>query len=246
MVELLLVIATMSLSGCGHLDVRLEACTSASISDDSVTLDTSLTLPGDETTDSGTDDADTTEDLGACMQRQTGLECWTVTAPPEASIAPVTLADIANFRPAVGEHYTQPRGWAVVSLPTNVVSSARPQTVDGVLLGAPATVRFTPTRWTWDYGDGTQRTTRSGGDAWENLRLREFDHTGTSHVFQNRGRYEVSLRVDFAAEYRIGDGTWTAIEGLLTVVAPPVSVTVVRASTVLVDADCTRKRSVGC
>ncbi|NYF11209.1 hypothetical protein HDC94_002365 [Leifsonia sp. AK011] len=239
--------------GCGDLGFDLSLCTSGSIGSDSVTLDGTLTAPGtdpdtesDRTVDVDGGDSDGDPNT-FCMDRVGDLTCWSVTPPTEAATAPITLADIAQFRPVVGDHVMEPDGWAVAGLPANVWSGASVHSVDGTLLGGAATVRFTPVAWRWDYGDGSRATLATGGSPWTTTGGREFSATPTSHVFAREGTFGVTLTVDFRAEYRVGSGGWIPIAGTLAVPAPTVQVTVARASTVLVQGACSaRPRAPGC
>jgi len=249
--ELLIAIVLLALSG-GGCDLgaqELGHCISGSISGDNVTLDGSYTSPGDNgnksddawsegstvNVDGGDNDGDPNT---FCMDRVGELICWSVTPPAEAGVAPVTLADIAQFRPEVGTRAMEPSGWTTVGLPTNFVSAASVHSVDGTLLGGPASVRFTPVAWHWDYGDGSQATLASGGRLWRELGGTEFSPTPTSHAFTRTGTYSVALTIEFRTEYRVGSAGWTSIAGTLPVTAEPLEVTVVRATTVLVDEAC--------
>ena len=242
-----------SVNTCDAATIRDGLCTSGSIGTDSVTLDGTFTTPGTER-DSDSDPSveveggDSDSDPNTfCMDRVGELTCWSVTPPADPGTAPVTLADIAQFRAEVGAHAMEPDGWAVAGLPANVWSEASVHSVDGTLLGGAATVRFTPVAWHWDYGDGSHATLTTGGGRWATMGGREFSRTPTSHVFAREGTYTVSLSVDFRAEYRVGSGSWTPIAGTLAAPATPLGVTVARASTVLVAGACTdRPRSPGC
>lgn len=146
----------------------------------------------------------------------------------------VTMSDIAAFRPTAASHGMEPNGWAVIGLPANFFSSGSPVIRSGTLLGGPAEVRFTPVSWSWDYGDGSRRTTATPGRAWRT----EFDETATTHVFEQRGTYVVTLVVQYRAEWRVAGGPWVPVSGILSLPAPPQRVLVIGARTVLVDKDC--------
>lgn len=160
---------------------------------------------------------------------------------------PVTLSDIASFRPVTGGAGMEPDGWTVTGLDTNFYSAAGPHVVDGELLGFAASVRFTPRAWHWAYGDGATRTTTTPGASWAALGVAEFDPTATSHVYAASGTFTIDLSVEFGAEYRVGDEAWTAIEGALSVPAARFTATAGSARTVLVARDClVNPRGPGC
>ena len=160
---------------------------------------------------------------------------------------PITLDDIASFRPAVGTNMMEPNGWMVVGLPANFHATTATHVVDGTLLGFPASVRFTPVSWRWTYGDGSSRASATGGATWAALGLPEFEPTATSHVFDVPGTFTIQLTVSFAAEYRFGGSTWVPIAGTLAVASNPIVATAGDAQTVLVARDClANPRGIGC
>lgn len=151
---------------------------------------------------------------------------------------PITLADIAAFRPQAVAVTAEPDGWALRGVPANFVADARQHVVPGTLLGAQADVRFTPVSWRWDYGDGSARTTTTGGATWAALGQRNFTPTATSHVYGERGTVTVSGSVTYRAEYRFGGSAWGPVVGLLSVSTPSQNLLVSAASTVLVADRC--------
>ena len=151
----------------------------------------------------------------------------------------VRVSDLANFPAAVPGQGMEPSGWAITGLPANFLAQASVHVRSGLLLGFPAEVRFTPTRFHWDLGDGTAIDAATAGARWTALGLPEFSDTATSHVFRVTGRHTVVLSVVYSAEYRAGSLPWRPVEGTLTIAAAPLTVVVSTASTVLVGQDCT-------
>ncbi|MCU1543574.1 MAG: uncharacterized protein JWM50_1439, partial [Microbacteriaceae bacterium] len=150
----------------------------------------------------------------------------------------VTLSDIASFRPAVGSDHMEPNGWTVVGLETNFYSDAERHVVDGRLLGTPASVRFTPRTWHWDYGDGAVLDSSTPGASWASLGLPEFEPTATSHIYATAATSTIRLTIGFSAEYRVAGGSWAPIVGTLSIPAPPATTIASGAKTVLVARDC--------
>ncbi len=157
---------------------------------------------------------------------------------PDAATPPVTLADIARFRPDPGRNLMEPDGWMIVGLDTNFYSIAGVQIHDGTLLGQPASVRFTPVQWRWAYGDGGSARYGTPGSTWAGHGILEFDPTPTSYVYRTPGTYLITLTIDFRAEYRFAGQSWTPITGILAVPANELVATVGDAKTVLVERDC--------
>jgi len=151
----------------------------------------------------------------------------------------VSISDLVNFPAAVPGQGMEPNGWAITGLPANFLGRASVHVRSGVLLGFPADVRFTPTRFHWDLGDGTGIDSSAGGAPWAALGVPEFTDTATSHIFRSTGRHTVVLSVVYSAEYRAGAQPWRPVQGTLTIAAPPLTVLVSTASTVLVGQDCT-------
>lgn len=161
--------------------------------------------------------------------------------------APVTLRDIAHFRPAPGSQAMEPDGWMVVGLPTNFFAVAPQQILHGTLLDRAANVRFTPVRYRWTYGDGGSATVATPGSTWAAAGLREFASTATSHRYTVAGSYVIDLIIDYRAEYRYDEGAWVPIAGTIALPANPLRATAGSAQTVLVDRDCaSRPGGPGC
>ncbi len=159
---------------------------------------------------------------------------------PAPGIPPITLSDIAVFRPQAAVQFMQPDGWMVVGLPTNFVAVIDRHVVSGTLFGVPADVRFTPVGYRWRYGDGTAARLGTRGASWAALGLREFDPTPTSHIYRASGTYVIELDVEYTAEYRFAGGSWTSLTGIIVLPANDLVATAGGAVTVLVDRDCAR------
>ncbi|CAN5339295.1 hypothetical protein BH09ACT4_BH09ACT4_00890 [soil metagenome] len=167
-------------------------------------------------------------------------KCMEVTCddPADPGSPPITLTDIASFRPTPGVQHMQPNGWTVPGLNTNFYAVTGVQVVNGTLLGQPASVRFTPVSFHWTYGDGTTATRSTKGGTWSGLGVHEFDKTPTSHVYKKDGSYTIRLVIDFAAEYRFAGSAYYPIAGVLPLRANDLHITVDGAKTVLVEHDC--------
>ena len=160
---------------------------------------------------------------------------------------PVTLSDVAHFRPNPGVNHMQPDGWMVVGLDTNFYSTGGVQVHNGTLLDYPASVRFTPVRWHWTYGDGTAATRSTPGSTWARAGIDEFDPTPTSHIYTRAGTYYIDLSITYSVEYRFNGQRWTSIPGTLTLPANRLQATAGGAKTVLVEDNCRENpRGPGC
>jgi hypothetical protein len=155
-----------------------------------------------------------------------------------AAAEPITIRDIASFIPTPGRQQMEPDGWTVAGLDTNFYAITQQHVVPGTLLGRPADVRFTPTAFHWNYGDGTAATKPTKGGTWAALGLEEFEPTPTSHVYEQLGDYTITLSITFAAEYRFDGSAWRAVVGTITLPANDLHLRVGTAKTVLVEDDC--------
>jgi hypothetical protein len=149
----------------------------------------------------------------------------------------ITLSDLASFSPAAPSIHMEPDGWMIRGLPTNFIAAASTNSHDGALFDTPVAVRFTPTSYNWDWGDGSTDTYSVPGDTWEELDLPRFSETATSHVFDERGDTTVGLAVDYAVDVSLDGGDWITIEGTVAA-ATTIPARVVAGKTVLVDGDC--------
>ena len=219
------------LGSCAAPRVDVEATTDP----DGVTLKGSVDLPGSANRN-GRGNSDSGAPAAPPPPLQPGdpayRDGYTVTAP-------VTLSDLVNFRPTPGTGHMEPNGWMVVGLDTNFYARATVQVQTGDLLGQPATVRFTPVRYRWSYGDGAGATRANPGTSWKALGVTEFDPTPTSHVYRDGGSYNIDLTIDFAAEYRYTSTYWIPIAGVIPVPANRLVAVAGDARTVLVERECT-------
>jgi len=159
-------------------------------------------------------------------------------APADPGIPTITIRDIATFIPTPGRQQMEPDGWAVAGLDTNFYAITDTHVVTGTLLGRPADVRFTPTRYLWAYGDGSSATKTTKGGTWAAQGIPEFEPTPTSHVYDQLGEYTITLDIVFAAEYRFAGGPWRPVVGTITLPANDLHIRVGTAKTVLVEHDC--------
>lgn len=164
---------------------------------------------------------------------------------PGDPLRAITMADIARFTPLVGELIVEPDGWGVVGTPTNFYATAESHTMDGELFDTPIQVRWTPSSYRFDYGDGTVEESDAAGRAWQG-EDESWTETATSHTYATRDDVRASVTVIFTAEVNAGSG-WFTVPGTLPVDAPSVEVKLFEVDTVLTDGDCmANPRAAGC
>jgi hypothetical protein len=152
------------------------------------------------------------------------------------------VSDLASFSPRTAVIRMEPSGWMLTGLPANFIADtvagrAAPEETIGVLLGRPISLRFTPTSYTWSWGDGSSDTVTTAGRTWEELGVPRFTETDTSHVYDERGTVTVSLEIAHRVEYSVDGAPWTTVVGTVATAAT-VEAYVGTARTVLVDGDC--------
>lgn len=163
--------------------------------------------------------------------------CWDLTEPRDPA-APVTIQDFVSFAPAAAAAASEPGAFTVRKLHTNFVARAGTHIRAGELLGQPASAEFRPVAYEWHYGDGTSRMASSAGATWQQLGLREFDPTVTSHVYSDKGTVTATLVTHYAVRASYADGIWWPVPGTLAVASTPISLEVLSINTVLVDRTC--------
>ncbi|GAB3617927.1 hypothetical protein GCM10027416_24840 [Okibacterium endophyticum] len=152
----------------------------------------------------------------------------------------ITISDLARFSPVQASLSMEPEGWMIVGLPANFFVSAGIHSVDGSLFEHPVSVRFTPTAFHWNWGDGASSTTSTGGASWQALGLPEFAPTQTSHVYAASGSYTISATVSYSVDFSIAGLPWRSVSGSLDGPASVAAAVAGTAKSVLVDRECTR------
>lgn len=150
---------------------------------------------------------------------------------------PLTITDVAQFAPAPATTVGEPGNVGIAGMPTNFVAAASVHTRAGTLFDRPTSVRFTPLRFSFTYGDGTTTTSNTGGRSWAALGQAQFTPTPTSHSYRERGSYSAHVTVHYTAEVDIGGG-WFPIDGELAVDGPVRQIRVYEAETALVARTC--------
>ena len=139
-----------------------------------------------------------------------------VTTPAIPPTPPRSVSELGQFTPERPGLTIQPGDWSMPRLHTNVIANARTHRQSGELAGWPIEVRFIPQRYRWNFGDGNQRTFSEPGRTWAALGLRQFQPTPTSHVYQQPGNYQLSVRVDYRAEFRFVGESWQRLSGTVS------------------------------
>jgi len=166
---------------------------------------------------------------------------------PVPAIPTLTLRDLSHVEPASPTLTTQPAGWSIVGLPTNLIAHISTHVVSTVVLGRSVDVEFTPVRFDWAFGDGTAVATSGGGASWEQLGLPEFSATPTSHRYTSGASVRPVVTVTYSVRYRWVGRDWISVEGTLNRGASAPILFLQNADTVLVTSPCAASSpAVGC
>lgn len=138
------------------------------------------------------------------------------TTPATPPTPPRSVSELGQFSPEKPGLTIQPGDWSMPRLPTNVIANARTHWQAGELAGWPIEVRFIPQRYHWSFGDGNQKTFGEPGRTWSELGLKQFHPTPTSHVYERPGNYQLSVRVEYRAEFRFVGETWQRLSGTVS------------------------------
>lgn len=248
--------AFASNNSCTGLAASIYSCTGAQSSLSSVRVTVTSTIPGSITTLNRVTTpvrkpapapvrVSRIDGWSCARSGNTAPGCRSVPAPPPPPPAPVvvyrapiTLSDLAQFSPQATSISSQPSGWSLVGMPVNFIAPSVQHSVSGSLLGRPAEVRFTPRGYTWSFGDGSTRTTTTGGTSWQSLGVAEFTPTATSHSYSRVGTYAVQVTTRYSAEYRYAGGAWVGVSGEINGPGSHISIKVLAADTVLTTGSC--------
>lgn len=125
-------------------------------------------------------------------------------------------------------HVQPPDGWTLVNLGTITYTEDRPQEFATTLLGVPVTLRATPARYAWSFGDGTTVTTTDPGAPYPR-------HT-VQHAYATPGTATITLTTTFAGHYRVAGSTdWLPVTGEASTTSSSGEITIHEATARLVE-----------
>ncbi|MDN4483780.1 hypothetical protein [Demequina lignilytica] len=139
---------------------------------------------------------------------------WTLvswyTCPSEGDLLALIEREWTQLRPEPSTVAVQPDGgWVYATVPTIAYAEDAPRLHGAVLLGADVTIRATPTRYTWRWGDGETLTTEDPG--------RPYPDATVSHAYGPTVTVAtIALDTTWSGHYRIGDGTWEPFDTTIT------------------------------
>lgn len=126
-----------------------------------------------------------------------------------------------------------PKDWAVIGKPAAFWTDADTSYIDMTLLTYAVTVKVTPEKYYWDFGDDTGGTTSKTG-----AKPRPGDEPQIGHDYQKTGTKTVGMTATFSGEFSVDGGPWLPIDGFAHVASNDISIDVYRFHRYLVDEDC--------
>lgn len=126
-----------------------------------------------------------------------------------------------------------PKDWAVIGKPAAFWTDADTSYIDMTLLTYAVTVKVTPEKYYWDFGDDTGGTTSKAGS-----KPRPGDEPQIGHDYQKTGAKTVGMTATFSGEFSVDGGPWLPIDGFAHVASNEISMDVYRFHRYLVDEDC--------
>ena len=179
-----------------------------------------------------------------CVYEELGYICADLPDPPgggggggaPARPAPPTEipeSQFQNFDIPAPQISAWPKDWAVIGKPAAFWTDADVSYIDMTLLTYAVTVRVTPEKYNWDFGDGTGATTTKKGS-----KPRPGDDPIIGHDFQKVGPTTVSMTTTFSGEFSVDGGPWIPIDGYAYIASNELTIDVYRFHRYLVDEDC--------
>lgn len=135
---------------------------------------------------------------------------WTLvswyTCPSEADLLALIEREWTRLRPEPSALAVQPdSGWVYASIPTIAYAEDAPRLHSANLLGADVTIRATPSRYTWRWGDGETLTTEDPGGP--------YPDSTVSHAYgPTVTSASISVETTWSGHYRIADGSWAPFD----------------------------------
>lgn len=123
-------------------------------------------------------------------------------------------------------HVQPADGRTLVNFATNFYTVQPPFTATATVLEQAVEFRIRPTTFTWHFGDGTSTTSTTPGAAYPDLQI--------THTYADKGEVQARVDTTYSADWRVGQGAWTPVNGTVTIAGDPVGLTVLTASPQLV------------
>lgn len=151
------------------------------------------------------------------------------TCPSEADLFAAIEREWTELRPEPTQVSLQPdTGRVYATVPTVAIADDSVRLHMATILGAAVTIRATPSRYQWAWGDGESTTTTDPGAPYPNA-------TVTHAYGRAMDGATVTLTTTWTGEYRIGAGGWADFDTTIESASPGISLEVLHPRARLVD-----------
>lgn len=154
-------------------------------------------------------------------------------APPP--VPTVTEHDFQSFAIPPSVPHSWPSDWGVAKRRTAFWADAGTKYINVTLLGQAVTVKATPVKYQWDFGDGTRKNSHSPGHRPASLSTAKLFHS-----YRQPGRVSVRVITTYTGQFRVGSGGWQDIAGTAAVGSSALPLTIYRYHKYLVEDDCAK------
>lgn len=122
-----------------------------------------------------------------------------------------------------------PDGWTLVNVDTIAFTESQPRTMSTSLFGIPVEIRAVPSKYSWNFGDGSAPlVTRDPGAPYP-------AHT-VAHAYTKTGEAIISLTTTWHGQFRLaGEPTWYDVAGEATTVSSSGNLEILEARARLVE-----------
>lgn len=148
----------------------------------------------------------------------------------------ITPAQFGSFPIKPSALKSQPTGFSLRNGNAHMYAVSDTQEFQTELQSRRVAVRAVPDSYSWNYGDGNHRKTKSPGKPMPN---HTFDETtDTSHIYASTGDFQIRLSTAYRGEFSVEGGPWIPIPGTANVPSDPMPMSVWRTKKLLVDQNC--------
>jgi len=119
-------------------------------------------------------------------------------------------------------------GRGLVNVDLIVFTDPDTQVLSTTVLGVPVTVRATPVRYAWDFGDGTDPLVTTDPGA-------PYPAQTVARPYRTEGTYQLTLQTTWTGTYQVNaTGPWHTVTGTATTTSTPLTTQALTATTTLV------------
>lgn len=148
------------------------------------------------------------------------MACAWLNVPPGRAPAPplpvITETEFKEFDIPASTINTYPgQAWGIAFRNTAFWADASTHYIDTTLLGYAVTIKATPRKYHWKFGDGHTYTSSQPGTKPPDAD--DLDTAAVTHMYEHRGWVTVNLTTDYTGMYKVEGQPWKTIPGTASV-----------------------------